>query len=51
MFDSILEIAKLIGIIVFCVSVSLSLDAIAKQLKRLADARDRTGAGPGQREP
>ena len=42
MFDLIFRIAATGGIIWFCWSVCVSLDAIARELRRLADARDRT---------
>ena len=44
--STFLDIARLVGIIIFCVSVCISLDAIAKQLKRIADAGERPGGGP-----
>jgi hypothetical protein len=36
---TILRVAGTIGIVVFCFSVCISLEAIARQLKRLADSR------------
>jgi hypothetical protein len=46
---TILKIAAILGIITYGWSVSSSLESIAKDLKRLADSRDPSGASAAGR--